>query len=377
MLFRDIIGHEAIKKKLTETVKNNRLGHAWMFFGPEGSGKLALAIAFARYISCENHNGSDSCETCSSCRKYSKYIHPDMHFSFPVNKTKAVNKDTLVCDDFIEEWRNFITARPYGGLSQWYESIDLENKQGIINTEESKRIAYKLSLKPYESDYKTLIIWQADRMHDQAANKLLKLLEEPPPHTFFILVSEKPDRILPTIRSRCIHLKIPRIDDSVMQEVLIRKHGLDEQKAGSIARVAAGNYQKAVSLIQEPEEYHNCFIRFRDLMRTCYQKKIPEIIKIADELASLNREKQKFFLEYSLGMLRESLVMHYNKTEMVYLSDEEYQFTGNFAPYITGENIVEFKEELTKAISDVERNANGKFVFLDMALKFSGLLKRK
>ncbi|MBN2482201.1 MAG: DNA polymerase III subunit delta [Bacteroidales bacterium] len=356
-------------------MKNNRAGHAWLFFGPEGSGKLPLAIAFARYISCLNPKESDSCDTCTSCIKYKKFIHPDLHFSFPVNKTR--DKDTVISDGFIKEWRDFLTLKPYGGLAEWYESIGLENKQGIISTEESKRIAYKINLKAYESDYKTVIIWQADRMHDQAANKLLKLIEEPPPNTFFILVSEKPEQILPTIRSRCMNLKIPRIEDVVMRDILMLKHGLDELKAGEIARIASGNYQKALTLLQEPEEYHYCFTRFRELMRSCYRKKIPEIMKIADELASLNREKQKSFLNYSLGLVRESLIMHYDQPGLVYLSDEENEFTYNFAPFITGDNVVQFKEELTKAAFDIERNANGKFVFLDMALTISQLLKQE
>lgn len=283
----------------------------------------------------------------------------------------------IVCDDFMVNWRNFLTGSPYGGLSQWYASIELENKQGIINTEESKRIAYKLNLKAFESDYKIAIIWQADKMNDQAANKLLKLIEEPPPNTIFILVSEKPEQILPTIRSRCMNLKIPRIENAAIQDALIVKYGLDKQKAGNIARIASGNYQKAVTLMQEPETYHDCFIKFRDLMRSCYQKKIPEMMKIADELASMNRERQKSFLEYSLCMVRESLAMHYNHPELTYVTDEENQFISNFAPYITGENIIQFQEELTRADHDIERNASGKIVFLDLALTFSSLLKRK
>ncbi|MBN1158005.1 MAG: DNA polymerase III subunit delta [Bacteroidales bacterium] len=375
MLFRNIIGQEHIKKRLIETVKNNRTGHAWLFFGPEGSGKLQLAIAVARYISCLNRGETDSCDTCSSCVKYKKFIHPDLHFSFPVNKTK--NKDAVICDEFLKEWREFLTLRPYGGLAEWYESIGLDNKQGFISTEESRRITYKLSLKAYESDYKTAIFWQADRMHDQGGNRLLKLIEEPPPDTFIFLVSEKPGQILPTLRSRCMNLKIPGIEDSVMQDVLTDKHGLDKQKAAEIARIASGNYRKAIRLMQEPEEYQYFLNKFRDLMRSCYRNKIPDIIKITDELASLNRERQKTFLEYGLGLIREGLAMHYDQPELVYLSEEEHDFIANFAPFITGDNVVQFKEELTKAACDIERNANGKYVLLDMALTFAELLKQE
>ncbi len=375
MLFSDVIGQGEIKRKLAAAVDADRIGHAWLFFGPEGSGKLELALAFARYISCLERKELDSCESCSSCRKYSKFIHPDLHFSFPVNKTKTITRDGFDCEDFMNAWREFLVENPYGGLMQWYDRIELDNAQGIINTDESKRLASIMAYKPYESDYKISIIWQADRMNAQAANKLLKLIEEPPPYTVFILVSENPDQILPTVRSRCIQVKIPRIADADLRDALMHLHGLDEKKAANMARISSGNYRKVLNFLQEPEEHNNNFVKFRNLMRACYRNNILEMARNAEELSGQNREGQKSFLEYGLSMIRESLALHYHREEIVYIPEEELEFAGNFAPFVTGSNVAQLQEELTKACIDIERNANGRIVFLDLALKISSLLK--
>lgn len=376
MLFREVIGQTGIKKKLTAAVDADRIGHAWLFFGPEGSGKLPIALAFARYISCLDRNEQDSCGNCPNCRKNSKFIHPDLHFSFPVNRTKTISGDKIDCENFMTSWREFLHTQPYGGLIQWYDMIELDNVQGIINTDESKRIASIMAYKPYESDYKISIIWQAERMNAQAANRLLKLIEEPPPFTIFILISNNPDQILPTVRSRCIQVKVPHIEDADLKDAILQHHALDEKTAASIARVSGGNYFKAQKLIQEPDEHNYTFVMFRDLMRACYQSSMKEMATVAEELASQNREKQKSFLEYSLSMIRECLALHYRQEEIVYLPDKERDFAGKFAPFVTGHNVTGMQEELTKACIDIERNANGRIVFLDLALKISDLLKR-
>ena len=375
MFFSEIIGQEILKSRLVQTVKENRISHAWLFFGPEGAGALPLAVAFSGYILCTNRGETDACGTCAGCNKNSKYIHPDLHFVFPVNKTRSVEKDNIVSDDFMSEWRNFLLKNPYGRLTQWFDLIDLENKQGIINTEESKRLAGKLNLKSFESDYKVVILWQPEKMNDQASNKLLKLLEEPPPMTIFILVSEYPDQLLTTVKSRCIPVKVPRISNKELTDALVNKHQLDQTRAINIERLASGNYLKAIDLISESDDIRYNFEKFRELMRSCFKKSIPEIIKLSEELATLTREKQKSFLEYGLRILRECLALHFNATGIVYISDEEQEFTSNFAPFINGNNIVPLTNELNKAIQDVERNANGRIVFLDMALKLSALIK--
>jgi DNA polymerase III subunit delta' len=375
MYFSEIIGQEVLKSRLLQTVKENRVSHAWLFFGPEGAGALPLALAFAGYILCTDRGENDACGTCAGCNKSSKYIHPDLHFVFPVNKTRSVDKDNVASDDFIAEWRRFLLRNPYGRLTQWFDFIDLENKQGIINTEESRRLAGKLSLKAFESDYKVVILWQPEKMNDQASNKLLKLLEEPPPLTIFILVSENPDQLLTTVRSRCMPVKVARIEEKALTESLINKHYLDPARAANIERLSSGNYLKALDLISEADDIRYNFDKFRELMRICFKTNIQELIRLSEELAALTREKQKSFLEYGLRILRESLALHFNAAEIVYIADEEKEFTPNFAPFVSGHNIVALTGELNRAIQDIERNANGRIVFLDMGLKLSDLIK--
>ena len=375
MLFSEITGQEYLKNKLVRTVQENRVSHAWLLFGPEGAGALPLALAFARYILCTQRGTADACGTCASCTKVNKYIHPDLHFSFPVNKTRSVDKETVASDDFITGWRNFLLNQPYGRLTQWYDHIDLENKQGIINTEESKRLAYKLNLKSFESDYKVAIIWQPEKMNDQAANKLLKLLEEPPSMTVFILVASDPEQLLSTVRSRCVHVKVPQIGDKELEQALVEKHGINKERAAGLVRLASGNYLRALELITEAEDFRFNFNKFRDLMRICFKRNIPGLVKISDELATLTRERQKTFLEYGLRTIRESLALHFEPADIVYITDEEQDFTPKFAPYVNGDNAVFLTRELNQAIQDIERNANGRIVFLDLVLKLASLIK--
>jgi DNA polymerase-3 subunit delta' len=376
MFFREIVGQELLKNRLIQTVKENRVSHAWLFFGSEGTGSLPLALAYAGYILCTNRTGNDACGVCPSCRKTQKYIHPDLHFLFPVNKTRDTEGENVTCDDFLADWRNFLLYNPYGRINQWYNQIDLENKQGNINTDESKRLASKLFLKPFESDYKIAIIWQADKMNDQASNKILKLLEEPPPMTIFILITENPDSLLPTIRSRCIPVKVPRIQDEEIFNQLTTVHSIEKESALEITRLSQGNYLKAKEIITDSEDFNYFFTKFRDLMRSCLRSNIPELIKHAEELAALNRERQKTFLEYGLSTIRESVALHFGEPSLVNIASGEMEFTPKFAPFITGYNTAAFTEELTRASRDIERNGNGKIIFLDLVLKLAALIKR-
>jgi DNA polymerase III subunit delta' len=375
MLFKDVTGQEPLKNKLIQTVRENRVSHAWLFFGPEGSGVLPLALALARYVLCTDRGPADACGVCASCNKVNKYIHPDLHFTFPVNKSRGMDKETVVSDDYIADWRAFLLKQPYARLTQWYDAIDLENKQGIINTDESKRLAGKLNLKPFESDHKVSVIWHPEKMNDQAANKLLKLLEEPPPNTLFILAGENPDQLLSTIRSRCAMVRIPRISDPDLLNALVTKNGASSQKASDIVRLASGNYLRALELLSDEEEAGYNFSRFRDLMRLCFTKNIPEMVKVAEDLSVLTRERQKSFLEYGLRTIRESLALHYNTPDIVYITNEEADFTTKFAPFVTGANVEGIIRELSGAITDIERNGNGRIIFLDMTLKLAGMIK--
>jgi DNA polymerase-3 subunit delta' len=379
MLFSDIIGHENIKKSLAGTIKNDRAGHAYLFFGPEGSGKLPMAIAFATYLLCTSRNDHDACNSCAGCNKSKKLIHPDLHFSFPVNKTRKKDKDHQTSDDFMDDWRAFILSNPYGTIDEWYDFIELENKQGIIGIDESRLILTRLGFKPFESDSKAVIIWEADKMNGPAANTLLKIIEEPPPGTLFILTAENPDTIIPTIRSRCINLKSPGIGFEALALALHERHGLDMTKAGDIARIAGGSYSRALKLINSEGEDDPDFLAFRDLLRAAYSKDYKWMTRLCESFSSSNREKQKAFLETGLSRIRECFIRHYNEPEILYYpgTAEETDFNNKFSRYIDGSNIISVTEELNNALRDLERNGNGRIIYMDLALKISGLLPRK
>ena len=372
MKFLNVIGHHELKKQLKQTVKENRVSHAQLFAGNEGTGGLPLALAYAQYISCENRSEEDSCGICRSCLKYEKLIHPDLHFVFPVVNTGSSGKS--VSDDFIGEWRIAILENPYLNLNQWIEVIAAENKQGGIFEKESGEIIRKLNLKTYESDYKIMIIWMPEKMHHVASNKLLKMIEEPPQKTLFLLVSENPGQLLATILSRCQYVKVPPINKQDICEAL-SKHFTDNSKIDEIARVANGNYGKALELLNSDDNDEIYFNYFVSLMRNCYSKKVLELIKWAEEVASIGREKQKKFFQISLRLVRENFTLNMAGREVVYLNDQEAQFSDKFHPYINETNVNRISEELNKAAYHVEANGNGKIIFLDLALKMVKLIR--
>ncbi len=373
MLFSEIIGQSALKKKLVQSVKDRRISHAQLFFGNEGTGTLPLVLAYAQYITCTGDKDENACGKCPNCLKYAKLIHPDLHFIFPINSTTS--KHDPVCDDFLNEWRAFVLQNPYARLNQWYEFIELENKQGIIKEKESDAIFKKLSFKSFESDFKIAVIWMAEKMNDSASNKLLKLLEEPPDMTVFFLIAENTELLLPTIRSRCFPVKVPLISDEDMISALKSLHGIENGKAEIISRLSGGNYQKAIELIQESEETGGFFELFGEFMRRSYLYDMPTIIKLSDQLNALNREKQKAFLEYSMRMIRENAIKHFDNESLNYLTKTEADFSVKFSKFINGKNVVSLNDELNKAYHDIERNGNGKIIFLDLALKIGKLLR--
>ncbi len=375
MFFSEIIGQAALKKRLMQSVKDGRISHAQMFFGPEGAGALPLAIAYAQYISCTGEKNEESCGKCPSCLKYGKLVHPDLHFLFPVNTTSS-KKDDPACDDFLAEWRSFISQQPYARLNDWYSFIELENKQGLIKEKESDAITKKLSFKPYESDYKIAVIWMAEKMHDVASNKLLKLLEEPPEMTVFLLITENPDILLSTIRSRCFPVKVPLIADEDLQEALQSKHGIEEPRSGSMARLAMGNYARALELISDNEDDGTPLSTFREFMLAGYNNNFESGLKTIDALNSLTREKQKAFLEYSLRLIRENTMVRFNDSSLNYMNQAEAEFSVKFSRFIRGNNMVQLTEEFNKAAYDIERNGNSKIILLDLLLKAGRLLRQ-
>ena len=375
MQFKEIVGHQKIKEKLIHTIKENRVSHAQLFLGPEGSGSLALAIAYAQYLSCENKHDNDSCGVCPSCLKFKKLVHPDLHFVYPVATSKTIKKDP-VSDDYIALWREAIIENPYFNQNKWYEIIDIENKQGIISKNESYEILRKLNLKTFESEYKIMIIWLPEKMNAFSANKLLKFIEEPPEKTLFLLVSENSEQILPTILSRTQLIKIPKIDNDSMRTNLCDNFGLSPDKANDIVHLANGNYFEAQNLINNADEDNYNFEQFTTLMRLSFQRKIIEIVDWVDEVSRLGREKQKSFLVYAIRLVRENFMLNIQRKEIVYLTKKEYGFSEKFSQFINNDNVSQIYEAFNRAHADISMNAYNKIVFLDLSLKIIKLIKK-
>lgn len=378
MKFAEVIGQDAVKHRLITTVRNNRVSHAQLFLGPEGSGKLALAIAYAQYINCTNRTPEDSCGTCPSCIKYSKLAHPDLHFIYPTAPLEKLDKPVSL--DFIGQWRELLIAsKGYTDLPAWYDMIGIERKQAIINTRDCSEILRTLSYKSYEAEYKVMIIWMVEKLYHAAAPKILKILEEPPEKTLFILVSENQEQILKTILSRTQLIKIPPIDEEKLMEALVRE-GFEPASVNDAVRISGGNYLGTKRLIGKADEETQNFKWFSKWMRLCFSGKISEILDLIAELSKLSRDEQKAFLNYSLRMIRQSMLISLNSSENVRLNKEEAGFiygSGNrhFYPYIHQQNVQLIAEELNNSIYHIERNAHAGILFMDLSLKFGGYLR--
>jgi DNA polymerase-3 subunit delta' len=375
MNFSQIPGQKEIIGKLLRTVKEERVSHAQLFTGPEGCGSLALALAYASYISCENRTEHDSCGVCKSCVKYEKMIHPDLHFVFPVIKNKKNNDP--VSDNYLQQWRELVKKSPYFTLNNWLDSIEVGNAQGMIFSSEASEIIKKLNLKTFESDFKVMIIWLPEKMHQATSNKLLKMIEEPPEKTLFLLVSEEPDRIIPTILSRCQLVKIPSFAGSAIEAYLIKRFTLSPDKAADISRISRGNITRAIELCENEESSLANLDRFKSLMRFAWKRDVISIINWSEEIAATGREAQKNFISFALRILRENLMLSLDqgKNSLVFLSSEEASFSGNFHPFINKNNIYPITEELNLVYSHVEANGNAKIIFLDLALKVARLIR--
>lgn len=386
MLFSQILGQEAIKNRLIRTVSEQRIPHAQLFRGPEGAGKLALAIAYAQYICCEDKKANDSCGLCPSCVKYAKLAHPDLHLVFPV--IKPAGKNSVVCDDFVADFREMVSENPYFGVEEWFMKISGDAKQGMIYANESQEIIRKLSLKTYESEYKVMIIWLPERMNLSCSNKLLKILEEPPEKTIFLLVSNHPDEIIPTILSRTQHLNIPALGTDEIAGALLENEesGLTRHDALNIARIANGSFLKAINLLKEGDEQKLNLERFITMMRLSWlvgNKKDYAALKMlkkwSDDIAlsSVGRERQKNFLKYAQHLLRENYILNLNNTELNYLSRSESDFSSRFCSFIHERNVESLMAEFTLAERHIEQNVNAKMIFFDLILKVIMLLKLK
>lgn len=382
MLFKEIIGLSHIKNHLTTTADKNRIPHAQLFVGNSGSGTLPMAIAYARYILCkntgaENINGNETCNL-----KFSKLSHPDLHFAFPVAANEKIKKNP-VSGHFMEEWRNFLKTNPYGSLYDWYQEVGIENKQGKIGVDEATDIVKSLSLKAYEGGFKVMLIWMAEKMNTEAANKLLKLIEEPPNNTLFLLITEDEEQIIQTIRSRCQTLHFPPLPEAEMAEFLIKKEGCSEVDALKIAHQANGSYTRAKHLFHKNSGDEQFEIWFINWVRSAFKAKgnkatVLELISWSEEISGLGRESQKSFLLYCLDFFRQALMMNYKANSLVYLEPKTSGFKiEKFAPYVHGGNILKITEALEEAIYHIGRNANAKIVLTDLSIKLTRYLHQK
>jgi DNA polymerase-3 subunit delta' len=375
MLFKEIVGQEDIKRRLIQTVNDNRISHAQLLLGPAGSGNLALAFAYAQYIFCSNKGEDDSCGECSSCLKMQKIAHPDFHFVFPVYKVKD-GRETI-SDDLIADMREALTQNPYLELDEFLDNHGIENKQAQIYVGESASILRKLSFKAYEGEYRIVIIWKPEKMNVQAANKILKMIEEPPERTLFIMVAENTDLMLATILSRTQMVKIKKTDDASMQKALMDKFNLSPENALRITHLADGNFSAAMKMAAQGDDSTDNTQRFRDWMLACYKNNIPEMLNWSEKLASTDegREKQKAFLAFCQNMFRKALMQTYSTPELARMTDNERSFFLKFSTFVNGNNIMEIAAELDTASYHIERNAYPKLLFFDLSLKLGTLLR--
>lgn len=373
MQFKDIVGHTELKQRLIQAVKDGRISHAQLFVGKEGVGALPLALAYAQYLSCQNPKDDDSCGDCPTCHKFTSLVHPDLHFVLPVGSKKP----KPITDWFIQDWRDAFSQNPYITEQQWYDIIDMENKQGVISVAEAESIITKLNYKAYEGKFKVMIVWLPERMNTQAANKLLKLIEEPPQQTVFLLVSVNKGGLLRTILSRTQQISVPPIDENSIAEALEKKHGISSSVASSAASLSEGSYIDAIHLAQNSNEKQEYFEQFVYLMRQSYANKPDNVLNLlrwAEDMASFGREKQKNFLLYAERMIRENFILNQKVDKAVYLGGEEAVFSAKFSPFINSKNVARLYEEFNLAYLHISSNGSAKMIFTDLALKLMKLI---
>ena len=384
MLFREIIGQEATKQQLRQAVREGRIPHAQLFTGISGIGKLQLALAYAQYLNCPNRTEDDSCGTCPTCLQFQHLQHPDLHFAFPIVKTDDYDQ----CDDYLDTWRQVVLEKQYFDLDDWHKALGVETKQSMIYEKESQEIIRKLSLKPYGNGYKVMIIWQPEKMNPSSANKLLKLLEEPPAQTVFLLVSEHPEQLLTTIQSRVQTIRVPRLPIETIADALVQK-GIAPSNAADIARIANGSFLAARKKADESEENQKELNDFIALFRNAYtvgvlrdpQKKYESLkalrkwsLDMAD--SKVGREKQKHFLQYAQQQVRENYIRNMAQPELNYQLAAEREFSVKFAPFIHDGNAEAIMEQLELAEKQIEQNGNAKIIFFDLCLQMIVLIKK-
>lgn len=382
MLFDEVLGLPHIKNYLTTTADNRRIPHAQLFTGNNGNGLLPMAIAYAQYILCGNTGGENSGGNQSCNLKFSKLSHPDLHFAFPVATTDQVKKHP-VSGNFLNLWRKFISEEPYGSLLDWYQKLGIENKQGQLGVDEAQEIVKSLSLKSYEGGYKVMIIWMAEKMNTACSNKLLKLIEEPPDKTLFILIAEDEEQIIQTIRSRCQILHFPPLSEAVIARELEEKYKVESSNSQKVSVQANGNFAQALKLLGKDsgdEVFETWFVSW---VRTAFQAKgnkaaIHGLLDWSNEIAGLGRETQKSFLLYCLEFFRQAMLQNYRAKGLIYIQPTISNFKmEKFSPFINGANIIEISSEIEDAVYHIERNGNARIILTDLSIKLTRLLHSK
>ena len=384
MKFSEVIGQEEIWARLMDMTEKGHIPHALLFCGPKGCGKMAVALAFASFLMGERDEANlepgmsltDDQRRASAMLR--KWEHPDLHFTFPTIKSAKMSSDhNPTSDDYAKEWKELLVKGPYFQINDWLAMMGDSNKQAIITGEESDRLAHKLNFKSTLGGYKISIIWLPERMNLTSANKILKLLEEPPAKTIFIMVSEEPEQIIETIRSRTQRIDFKKIEDGKLEEALVKRRGLEQETAHRIARIAHGSWNAALEELDAGNENRQHLDMFIMLMRLAYMRNIHDLKKWSEVVATFGREKQKRMLDYFCHMLRESFMYNFRQQDLTYMTQDEENFAKNFARFINEANIIDIFNLFDECKRFIGQNANAKIVFFDLALKIIVLLIRK
>ena len=378
MNWNDVIGQDDVKRRLVSMVQHNRLPHALMLCGPSGSGKMALGLAFASYLLCERHAEVDApCGECASCVMMRRFEHPDLHFSYPVIRPAGTSSEhKMNSDDFAPQWREMLQKTLYPSMDLWLDQMDAANQQAQMGVGESDLLMKRLGMKSSQGGYKVAVVWLAERMNQECANKLLKLLEEPPAQTLFIMVCQEPELLLETIKSRTQRIDLAPITVADMQQALIQKRNIMPEDARRVARLANGSWTNALAELSVDNENKQFLDMFIMLMRLAYQRNIRELRRWSDAVAAYGREKQKRMLTYFARLMRENFMFNFGIVDLVYMSREEEDFARNFARFVNEQNIVEISELIDRCIRDISQNANAKVVFFDYAINMILYIKK-
>ncbi|MDD3108360.1 MAG: DNA polymerase III subunit delta [Alistipes sp.] len=379
MQFKEILGQQPILRHLAASVARNRVSHALLFTGPSGTGALPIAVAFAQYLNCPHRHDGESCGVCPSCLQMQQLTHPDVHFVFPVNTPKGSgSSEKPLSDHYLDRWRAlFLRTGGYFDEPMWYSALEIDNKQGNISAFEADQILHKLSFKSFESEFKIVILWLPERMNLQAANKLLKIIEEPWDKTLFLFVTEAPDKLLSTLLSRTQSIQIPMLQPEEIARYLIATHHTPEQEAHKVSHLCQGDLLEAERLIDEQQHPANDYLElFIRLMRLSYEDRHMELLEWADTVATLGREEQKQMLENFIRLLRDSYMLTAGVHEIAFLFGREYDFCKKFAPFVNNRNIEALVAEMERALQQVAQNGNPRMIFPHFALSISKMIGR-